>query len=134
MLNIYAHCSLWGEEFSPAKAERNSGMPFDEKSEPGEIATFGRFRGQPLPYGSAKLILREGGERGKLIDPEIISFVAKNLHHFRKAGATDIQIDIVVAYGGQCNLEMSPEFLNSVASLGIPLTLSCYEDETLRED
>jgi hypothetical protein len=134
MLNIYADCNVWGANFSPTALEKDTGIVFQRKNEPGQIADSGRYRNQPLPYGSATLVLREGRETGEIVALQDVDFVAKHLAHFRKAGATKIVIDIVVAYGGQCNLEMNPEFLSAVASLGIPLTLSCYEDETLRED
>ena len=37
-------------------------------------------------------------------------------------------------YSDQCNLAMSPEFLVAVASLGVPLSFSCYEDDTLPDE
>lgn len=134
MLNIYVDCNLWGERFSPGAVERETGIVFDRKNERGDIGTIGRYRGQPLPYGGATLVLREGGERGEMVPPKAIRLIARNLDIFRQAGATEIQIDVVVAYGGQCNLQMSPGLLRDLAALGIPFTLSCYEDEDLRED
>jgi hypothetical protein len=47
MIDIYAHCSLYGEEFSPTLAERESGVRFERKNEPGELGTIGRYRGKP---------------------------------------------------------------------------------------
>jgi hypothetical protein len=134
MLNIYVACNLWGETFSPKEVEREVEIAFERKNEPGDIASSGRYRDKPLPYGSATLVVREGGERGVLIPFESIRFLGKNLDRFKKAGATDIVLDVVVAYGGQCNLEMSAKLLNALASLHIPLTISCYEDASLRED
>ena len=134
MLNIYVDCHIWGERFSPKAVESKTGIAFQKKNEPGDIADSGRYRDQPRPYGSATLVVREGGERGDLISFEAIKYLGKNLHEFKRAGATDISLDIVVAYGGQCNLEMSAALLNSLASLQIPLTISCYEDHALREE
>jgi len=59
---------------------------------------------------------------------------AHQVEAFKKAEATDIEIEINVAYGGQCNLEMDTEFPATIAALKVPLTISCYEDEDLRED
>jgi hypothetical protein len=78
--------------------------------------------------------LRKGGSTGRLIGLNTLRTLSRKLKFFRKAGANDITVDIIVAYGGQCNLEMDTEFLATVAALKVPLTISCYEDEDLRED
>lgn len=134
MLNIRARCDLWGKEFSPRAVERQLGNVFKKQNEPGDISHYGRYINEPLPYGSATIVLRDGGERGKMIPRKALRWLAKHLELFRQAGATDIDIDVVVAYGGNCSLGMSSGLLKDLAALGIDLIISCYEDEDLVED
>jgi hypothetical protein len=134
MLNIHARCDLWGKEFSPKAVERQLGNVFRKQNEPGDISHYGRYMNQPLPYGSATVVLRDGGERGEMIPRKALRWIAKNLELFKQAGATDIDIDVVVAYGGDCSLGMSPGLLKDLAALGIGLSISCYEDEELVQD
>ena len=134
MYSFYVACNVWGEDFAPGVVERETGIVFKRKNEVGDIASIGRYRNQPRPYGSGTLVLRERGETGEMIPLEGLRLVGTLLEHFERAGGTDITIDVVVAYGNQCNLEISPECLKILGDLGLPLTISCYEEETLREE
>ena len=40
---------IWGEEFRPSRVP----FGFTAQHDPGVIGTVGRYRGQPMPYGSA---------------------------------------------------------------------------------
>ncbi|HEX2206885.1 MAG TPA: hypothetical protein VHG93_04330, partial [Longimicrobium sp.] len=49
------YLQLQGTTFSPASAERETGLSLAEKNEVGELGRWGRYDGLPLPYGSATL-------------------------------------------------------------------------------
>jgi hypothetical protein len=132
-LNISLVCILYGENFSPAEAERRTGIKLSKTNAPGEIAPRGRYRGKPYPYGSAELRELDESQQG-LPDLEkslVVDVLTANIEAFRGCGATDIWIDIAVGYEDQCNLEFTPSFLTKVARLGIPVALTCYQ-RTLR--
>ena len=59
--------------------------------------------------------------------------IKKSLPLFKEWGADDISLDFIVAYKYQCNLEAEPAFFLALARLGIPGSLSCWEDENLPE-
>ncbi|MCI0572208.1 MAG: hypothetical protein L0Y66_15740 [Myxococcaceae bacterium] len=58
---------------------------------------------------------------------ERIAQLKEKLPLLRAAGAADITLDVLVAYRGQCNLEFSAEEFAILASVGLPLALTCYE-------
>ena len=131
MVRLYPSCWMWGETFSPRAVERRTGIVFDAKDEPGEIARSGRYRDQPNPFGGATIKFEDDRSSCDPVSMQSLMFLAENIPVFREAGATTIVIHCDVDYRDQCNLEMSPEFLAAVASLGVPFTISCYEDDTM---
>ncbi len=134
MIRLFPYCWMCGETFSPRTVERRAGIVFDAKDEPGEIARSGRYRDQPNPHGSASIDFVHDRSSCDPLSMESLNFLAENIPIFREAGAEDIGIHCDVDYSDQCNLAMSPEFLVAVASLGVPLSFSCYEDDTLPDE
>jgi hypothetical protein len=116
-----------GSAFSPESVETRIGVSFSKKNEPGEIGTIGRYRGQPIPYGSAELSDAENG--ADLMVPNVLFFAAieKLAQACVAAGATSVLLHIDVAFTDQCNIEMSHDFISAVGRLGIPVTMSCFE-------
>lgn len=53
MVKITASIDFWGRRFQPVKAEQQTGILFSQKNEVGEIGKVGRYKDQPIPYGSA---------------------------------------------------------------------------------
>ena len=129
MVRKYPSCSLWGNTFSPKAVEAKTGIVFDKENEPGDIAISGPYRNQPTPYGSAYISLQVDPSSCDPLSPESFQILARNIPVAMEAGATDIVIHCDVDYYGQCNLEMSPEFLAGIADLGVPFTISCWLDE-----
>jgi len=120
---------LCGDMFSPAEAERRTGIKLSKGNEPGEIAAKGRYKGKPYPHGCAEL--REPGESLiSLEKSQVVDILTANIDTFRGCGATNMWIDIAIGYNNQCNLELSPSFLTRVASLGIPVAITCYESDS----
>lgn len=132
MIRVSAVLSVWGEKFSPAEAERLAGIVFSTKNEPGEPGVRGRYAGKPRPYGSADLEASDAEQaaaaaRRALLDHVWLKKVATVIPPCRLAGATDVELHLDIAHDGQCNVNFSPEEMRSLAELGIPLTLSCFE-------
>lgn len=134
MLNISADLHLVGTDFSPSVVERGLGSVFKERNEPGDISDYGRYMNQPLPYGSAIVVLQDSGDTEEIIPREALRWVGKNMGLFRQAGATEIYINVVVGYVGDCSFGMSPGLLRDLSALEIDLSISCYEDEDLVEN
>jgi hypothetical protein len=128
MITLLPKCHLQGDNFSPKKVEGSTGLAFAKKNEPGEIGTVGRYKGTAIPYGSATLQLSgEALSASQDVLREFLALIKRNLDAFRKNGASDVTLDLVVFHDGQCNLEFSIDELREITQLGLPLTLSTYE-------
>jgi hypothetical protein len=113
--------------------EEELGTIFESQNEPGDIAQYGKYKNQPRPYGRAMVVLQDGGDTEEIMPREALRWVGKNMGLFRQAGATEIYINVVVGYVGDCSFGMSPDLLKDLSALGIDLNISCYEDEDLAE-
>src|SRR5438309_9423725 len=105
MTTVNAFCLIQGSKFSPALAEKRTGVRFDEKNEPAENGVAGRYRGKPIPYGSATLGLAPG-DPGHNLDA-LLHSLERSLDGLRSAGAEDITVHCTVHYEDQCNFEFS---------------------------
>jgi hypothetical protein len=118
---------LWGERFSPREAEAATGLALSDKTEPGALGTAGRYRGVPVPYGSATL------EPPASVPPTdrlgwLLATAAPHAEALRGLGAELWRLHVDVRYQAQCNLEFSPEEVAAVAALRVPFTVTCWED------
>ena len=129
-MKIDCHCLLQGEDFSPSTVEKQTSLVFHKKNEPSEKGSIGRYRNRPIPYGSAELKFEADSITPDMLSPKShsLTVLRKNIKLFRDAGATMIVLHFDVAYEGQCNIEISPDLLSKLAELGIPVTISCFED------
>lgn len=118
---------MTGVGFSPAEAERQTGLFFVRKTEPGDLMTRGRYKGQASPYGVASLEASEDrpdeGTLSRLLDA-----VLPHEDTLRAAGVEEMTVWVGYLWRDQCNLSFEPEDLTRVAALGAPLCISCYED------
>lgn len=114
-------CILIGENFSPSALEKSMNIFFHQKNEKGEIATIGRFKGRPLPYGSCVVCDESNQEI-------VMDFLEKNLDILKKNGIDNIFLRLDVIYESQCNFELDPNFLSRIVKFSIPLSISCYEN------
>ena len=126
MTILIPKCHLQGDACSPKKIEADTGIELTMKNEVGDMGTMGRYRGTPIPYGSATLQPSENQITQNALW-WLLETVKKNLAVFKENGASSITLDLVVLHDGQCNLEFSPDELRSMGELGLPLTLSTYE-------
>ena len=133
MRKIDCLCHVTGDRFSPSAAEKRTGLVFADKVEPGELGTFRPYLGIPVPYGTGTL---EFNGIRSCSAPDFLKWlddIRRSIPLFKEEGAEDIALDFLVAYKYQCNLEAEPDFFLALAQLGIPVSLSCWEDENLPE-
>jgi hypothetical protein len=126
----FLYCLLQGDDFSPSLAEARTGLVLLDKNEPGEVAPSGRYAGKPLPYGSAMLVLLDDDLEPGASTLEPLRALKERLPELRAAGATGLSLYLVVAYERQCHFELSPEELEALSSLGLPLGVSCHPAAT----
>ena len=126
MIILLPKCHLQGDTCSPNKIEADTGIKLSMKNEVGDMGTMGRYRGTPIPYGSATLQPSENQITQNALR-WLLETVKKNLAVFKENGASSITLDLVVLHDGQCNLEFTPDELRSLGELGLPLTLSTSE-------
>lgn len=131
MIKIHSRCLLWGDNFSPRKAEALTGVLFRNKNEPGDFGAIGRYRNKPLPNGRATLdstfntSLRKGGTSS---EEWLVDILLQHIDIFRACGATDFILHLDIVWKDQCNLQLDSQFIQKIGKLNIPLTLSCEED------
>ena len=126
----FLYCLLQGERFSPALAGERTGLVLVDANEPGEVAPSGRYAGEPLPYGSAMLVLLDEDLEPGASALEPLRGLGERLPELRALGATEASLFLVVAYEGQCHFALSPEELGALARLGVPLGVSCHPAAT----
>jgi len=124
---------LRGEKFSPKEAEKVTGLNLQDKLEVGAIAPRGRFRGKPVPYGSAQLEVPDNIPYGERL-LWIIEVLGKHLSSFYSMGAETTRIYAGYFYKDQCNFGFGKDELQALAKLNIDFDISCYditEDEEI---
>jgi hypothetical protein len=131
MVKTETHCIISGEKFSPLRAEKTLGNVFVKTSEPGEIAEFLPTGPESIPHGRAVMEFEEPEEISDPLSSEQLDLLSRCVRESIKSGATLIDIDITVRYCGQCNWEMSAEFLDTLAAIGATVTFTCLKDDSL---
>jgi hypothetical protein len=127
-MRTHVYISLSGERFSPAEAERVTGLVLLDKREPGHIGRYGRYRGKPVPYGAASL------DAPKRIPPSekltwVLDLALPHIETLRALGVDQAEVWILEHFGSQINMAYRPEELEKLARLGLPLCVSGYETE-----
>ena len=116
-----------GTAFSPAEAERRTGLPFVRKNEPGGFTERGRYKHEPAPFGGASLDAPdETPDEEKL--SRLLDTVLPHADTLRQLGVEEMVIYVGYFWRDQCNLSFQPEELAQLAALGVPFWISCYED------
>ncbi len=129
MTKAFPHIALCGDTFSPAKAEHLTGLRFSQKHEPGQIATWGRFKGKPYPFGAATLVSPKGLSASQAL-AWLLDAVEPHVETLKQLGADDNAFHITYAYESQCNLEFEPNLLARLAQPGFRLTITCYQSDS----
>ena len=117
---------LRGEKFSPKEVEEITGLRLRDKLEVGEISPRGRYRGKPIPFGTAQLeVPTEIPYDDRLM--WIIKSLELNLQQLYDCGAEETRIYAGYFYKDQCNFGFSKDELSAIAKLGIDFDISCYD-------
>lgn len=130
-IHVAGHWMVGGPRFSPGAAEQATQVLFSEKTEPGTIATRGRYRGQPAPQGWGRYEFAVDAPDADLIaaDSPVLATLQRCIAAYRAAGAQEITLHFNVAYASQCNLQLSAPLMRQLATLGVDVTLTCFPDE-----
>jgi hypothetical protein len=111
-----------GDAFYPSRVA----LPFVRAVDPGEIASYGRYKGQPMPSGNATLVPPDRLKGRESLDA-FCRLIADLIPGLRVAGADDFTLWVLRDYEHQCNEELSPAELTLIASLNCTLCYSAYK-------
>ena len=113
---------IWGERFYPSRVP----FTFTDQHDPGVVGSVGRYRGQPLPYGSASYVAPPSIPNTERIG-HVVRTIEPILPAIREAGATRWHVSIGRYFAKQCNEDYSLEQLQLIARLGCGFAYSAYE-------
>jgi hypothetical protein len=111
-----------GETFRPSAID----APFSDAEDPGTIGRRGRYRGVPMPAGSATFSVPESEKEGI---PYLHALVFPLMPVLRAGGATDFFIHITYHYDQQCALGFGSEELQMLAEFGCDVSIDCFKDD-----
>ncbi len=125
---IETMCYLYGEQFSPKKMIEESifAINIDEVIEPGQIGTYGRYKGIQSPFGACTIKIPDGVSNSQRIE-WMTELISRQIGNFRRHGATDIVFHIEWR-GLQGNMEFTPLELKKLAALQIPLSITYHNE------
>jgi hypothetical protein len=130
MIRARVTCIVSGPSFSPALAERTTGLALEKKFEPGEID---RLRPRSAG-GRAEIPVQEYGAIAELAAKNAPGLLAlqRSTEALRRAGATELLLKFDVEYaGGPCHFELPAELVKRLAEIAIPVVIACFpSDET----
>ena len=110
--------SIIGKQFKPSKLRAE----FSEAHDPGVIGEVGRYRGVPVPYGSAEICVPD-----EVTDK--VRYVHKRafplLQTMRDAGAEEFHLHFTFHYADQCAYGFSAEELKLVTELECDVSIDC---------
>lgn len=115
MQTSFVTCLIMGKDFSPRQLESLSKIELTSKNEKGELANFGRFKGQALPYGSAEVNIPINNAINSSQLSSALSILTNEIEHLRFAGVEEIYLTLNIRYKGQCNWEFTKEQIQKIA-------------------
>jgi|SRR5882724_8701751 len=111
-----------GDTFHPSTID----APFSEVEDPGAIGKRGRYRGVPVPSGSATFSVPES-EKDGIQYLHALAFPLMPV--LRAAGATDFFIHITYHCDNQCALGFDAEEMQMLTAFGCDVMLDCWKDD-----
>jgi hypothetical protein len=111
-----------GQTFRPSTIA----APFSEAEDPGAIGKLGRYRGVPVPAGSATFSVPESEQEGIRY---LHALVYPLMPVLRAGGATDFFIHITYQYDHQCGLGYDPEEIRMLADFGCEVMIDCWRHD-----
>lgn len=127
MIRIESSIEISGKKFKPSLLSPEITSLFYSYHNFGEIGKKGRYKNQPIPFGSAVVKAPDNIEEWLKVK-WLIRNIKDKLKLIREAGGNDISLRVAIYHDGQCNGEISTNSINDLASLGIPIMFSVYED------
>ena len=129
MFRITGYLELSGSNFSPSQFERETGYVLRQKDEPGQIRTWGRFRGGPVPYGAGILDLDQSDPMRPMfeLDAGIANLLISKAEILIRLGVTEKVIFFNVEHEEQCNLEITPSTLILLSRTETTVAITCYK-------
>ncbi|MEM7347401.1 MAG: hypothetical protein AAF485_24445 [Chloroflexota bacterium] len=128
IVEAWSFIALWGDSFSPNRAEAITGLKFTQKHEVGQVGQQGRFRNKPYPFGHAVLKAPETINNDNKIE-WLLDTILPHIETIRDLGMTYGKIHVTYGYVSQCNLEYTPEIVDKIARSGLMFTITSWEDE-----
>jgi hypothetical protein len=119
---------IWGNEhFFPSQIERDLGLIFHDKQDPGDIESVGRNRGKTCLKGFAEIEAptvfedkeNELGDRNW-----ILNFFKKNSNFLYSKGVEKMNLRIYYEYDSQCNFDFGIEMLSILVKNKITLSVT----------
>lgn len=123
---IDACVQFWGEKFSPACAEECTGFAFDDKNEVGDLGLTGRYKGQPTPFGAARLKPPPDVQDSDKI-MWLATLLKDKIEQMAACGLEEAHFYVGYFYENQCNCTLTAQETKAIAEVGIPLCFSCYD-------
>ena len=127
MVKIILSLILQGDDFSPNKIKSTCGESMRDFNEPHEIGTIGRYRGIPIPYGSAIIQLSENPQEWDALD-EMLSFLKERISIYKAAGTEEMTLSLSIFHDGQCNFGFTRDELKLIHDLNVDIMISCYSE------
>jgi len=121
---VNAYCELVGEKLSPSAVASTCALSIVKSTEPGSVGVTGRYKDEPMPFGSVTVDLAEGLE----LQASRIKALANAHSKLRELGLQEMDIQLSYGYEGQCNFEFSPEIFALLAQLNCGISISCFVD------
>ncbi len=107
-----------GKRFTPSIVQAS----FSDAHDPGVIGDVGRYRGVPVPYGSAQFTAPED-ESEKIAWIHCRAFPL--LSAIREAGAEHLTLHVTYTHDAQCALSFTREELKMILDLDCDLHVDC---------
>ena len=125
MINSSVTCILIGKHFKPR--ELKGDLLLEDIQERGETGTFGRYKGKPIPYGSAVLRFKDSNNSLEIALEKLHS----NYQRLKDSNVEQMLLTLNVAYKDQCNFDIEKESIKKLAQMDIDFSISCYERQNI---
>lgn len=127
---IDIRCNMSGNDFSPKRTEKSTGLKFEEKIEIGDLVLKGKLKNTLAVTGSATLVANS--KQDNCSDYSLIEFIkllSKNIDTLKSYGVQNFDLVLGIFYEDQCNFSFSPYLINLLNQIGLVLNVSCYQVE-----
>jgi len=130
-MKILPVVSIQGDDFSPsALKEKCPSLTYcqddDLTHEPMVIGKVGRYRGVPIPYGTATIKVSDTPSNWEALE-DLVSMITSSIDEIRKFNC-EVTLHCDIFYDSQCNFQIDASMLKKLAFLGIDFSISCWDE------